>query len=103
MLTGDLRLRILEIMQQVCGEQGVEIVRGALSKDRTHMFTAGSLHRDISDVMSRIKGRSSRRIQQDFPGIRKRYWGCHFSGRGYFSATSGNITDGVRLLYPETT
>lgn len=51
--------------------------------------------------MRRVKGRSSRKIQQEFPAIRKRYWGCHFWARGYFSTTSGNITDDVILQYLE--
>ncbi len=29
----------------------------------------------------------------EFPDLRKRYWGRHFWARGYFSTTSGNITD----------
>ncbi|MFD2577676.1 transposase [Novosphingobium colocasiae] len=41
------------------------------------------------------KGRSSRKIQQEFEHIRKRYWGQRFWQRGYFSTTSGNITDDV--------
>jgi len=38
----------------------------------------------------RAKGRSSRKIQQEFEHIRKRYWGQRFWGRGYFSTTAGN-------------
>ena len=41
------------------------------------------------------KGRSSRKIQQEFTEVRKKYWGCHFWGRGFFSSTSGNVTDDV--------
>jgi putative transposase len=41
------------------------------------------------------KGRSSRKIQQEFPEIRKTYWGCHFWGRGFFSSTNGNVTDDI--------
>ena len=52
-----------------------------------------------SDVMRRIKGRSLRRIRQEFPVIRKRYCRRHFWARGYFSATSGTITDDVILQY----
>ena len=29
----------------------------------------------------------------------KRYWGRHFWARGYFSTTSGNVTDDVILQY----
>src|ERR1700730_10561241 len=39
------------------------------------------------------------RLQMEFPDLRKRYWGRHFWARGYFSATSGNITDDVILQY----
>ncbi|MCP4198520.1 MAG: IS200/IS605 family transposase, partial [Proteobacteria bacterium] len=31
--------------------------------------------------------------------LRKRYWGRHFWGRGYFSTTSGAITDDTILSY----
>jgi putative transposase len=31
--------------------------------------------------------------------LRKRYWGRRFWARGYFSTTSGNITDDVILQY----
>ena len=92
-LTGELRLRVRESIRQVCDELGVEIVKGALSRDHVHMVIAVPPHRAISDV--------TRRIQQEFPAIRKRYWGCHFWARGYVSTTSGNITDDVILQYLE--
>jgi hypothetical protein len=49
--------------------------------------------------MRRIKGRSSRKIQQEFPEIRKRYWGRHFWARGFFSTTAGAICDDMILQY----
>jgi putative transposase len=47
----------------------------------------------------RVKGRSSHRVQMEFPELRKRYWGRHFWARGYFCTTSGNITDEAILQY----
>jgi putative transposase len=32
-------------------------------------------------------------VVQEFLELRKRYWGRHCWGRGYFSVTSGNVTD----------
>jgi Transposase IS200 like len=46
-------------------------------------------------ALKAAKGRSSHRVQMEFPDLRKRYWGRHFWARGYFSTTSGNITDDV--------
>ena len=91
--------RVREIIRQTCSELGIEIIKGVLSKDHVHMFISVPPQHALSDVMRRIKGRSSRRIQQEFPAIKKRYWGCHFWARGYFSATSGTITDDVILQY----
>ena len=98
-LKGKLKVRIGKIIRQTCDELGVEIIKGVLSTDHVHMFIAVPPKHSLSDVMRRVKGRSSRRIQQEFPAIRKRYWGCHFWARGYFSTTSGAITNDMVLQY----
>lgn len=71
-LAGKLRLRVREIVRQTCSELDIEIIMGVLSKDHVHMFLAIPPQHSIGDVMRRIKGRSSRKIQQEFPAIRKR-------------------------------
>lgn len=78
-LIGDVRLPVREIIRQVCAEMGVKIINGALSKDHVHMFVEIPPHVSVSDFVRRAKGRSSRKIQQEFEHIRKRYWG-HASG-----------------------
>ena len=100
-LRGELRERVRDIIRQVCAELGVTIHKGILSTDHVHMLVSVPPQHAISDVVRRVKGRSSRKIQQEFPTIRKRYWGCHFWARGYFCTTSGNITDDVILQYLE--
>src|ERR1700737_3917943 len=50
-------------------------------------------------LRARVKGRSSHQVQMEFPDLRKRYWGRHFWARGYFSTTTGNITDDAILQY----
>ncbi len=50
-------------------------------------------HIKISEFVQKAKGRSSKRIQEEFPILKKKYWGRHLWGRGYFSSTSGNVTD----------
>ncbi|MEH6758168.1 MAG: IS200/IS605 family transposase [Parasphingorhabdus sp.] len=37
-LHGEVRLRVREIIRQVCSELGVTIIHGALSRDHVHMF-----------------------------------------------------------------
>lgn len=65
------------------------------------MFLSVPPHLPILTLMKRIKGRSSRRIQMEYPELRKRYRGRRFWARGYFSPTSGNVTDDVIMQYLE--
>jgi REP-associated tyrosine transposase len=98
-LEGTLRERIRTIIRQVCKELGVQIVSGVLSKEHVHMFVEIPPHIAVSDFVRRVKGRSSHRVQMEFPELRKRDWGRHFWARGYFCTTSGNITDEAILQY----
>jgi len=100
-LTGAIQKRVREIIRQVCSELGVEIISGVLSSDHVHMFVSIPPNHSVSDFMRKVKGRSSFKVQQEFPELKKRYWGRHFWGRGYFSTTSGAITDDVILQYLE--
>jgi len=77
-LQGSMRERIREIIRQTCDELGVHIVRGVLARDHVHMYLSIPPKLSLSDVMQRIKGGSSRRIQMEFPDLRKRYWGRRF-------------------------
>jgi putative transposase len=92
-------MRVREIIAQVSDELGVKIINGVLSSDHIHVFVSIPPHMAVSEFVKIAKGRSSRKIQQEFPEVRKRYWGRHFWGRGYFSSTSGNVTDEIINAY----
>ncbi|MFN9253583.1 MAG: transposase [Holosporaceae bacterium] len=40
-----------------------------------------------------FKGKSSYRLQREFPSLKKRYWGSHLWSRGYFCCTIGAVTE----------
>jgi putative transposase len=94
-LQGNLRVRVREIIAQAAEELGIRIINGVLSADHVHIMAEIPPHISVSQFVKAAKGRSSRKIQQEFPEIRKTYWGCHFWGRGFFSSTSGNVTDDI--------
>ena len=100
-LHGAVRERVREVVRQVCDEMGVTIVKGVLSRDHVHLFVEIPPHIAVSDFVQKAKGRSSRKIQQEFDHIRNRFWGRRFWARGYFCTTSGNITDEIILQYLE--
>jgi putative transposase len=78
---------------QVAEEMDIKIENGVVSSDHVHIFANIPPHIKISEFVQKAKGRSSKRIQEEFPILKKKYWGRHLWGRGYFSSTSGNVTD----------
>jgi putative transposase len=96
-----MRLRIREITHQICNQLGVRIISGVMSSDHVHMFVEIPPKIAVSDYIKRVKGCTSRKIQQEYPEIKKRYWGKRFWARGYFCTTSGNVTNDVILNYIE--
>ena len=88
-------VRSREIIAQAAEELGIRIINGVLSADHVHIMAEIPPHISVSHFVKVAKGRSSRKIQQKFPELRKTYWGCHFWGRGFFSSTSGNVTDDI--------
>ena len=68
-------------------------MNGVISGDHIHVFCSIPPHISVSEYMKKMKGRSSYKLQREFPELKKKFWGRHFWGRGYFSTTSGNVTD----------
>ncbi len=94
-LTYDLKKRVREIVGQVSEEMGIKIVNGVVSSDHVHVFVEIPPQVKVSEYVQKAKGRSSKKIQEEYPELRKRYWGRHVWARGYFSSTSGNVTDDI--------
>jgi putative transposase len=78
MLQGDLAIRLRELVRQTCGVFEIEIIRGVVSKDHVHILVSAPPTMSPSEIMRRIKGRTSAKLFQEFPHIKKRYWGRHF-------------------------
>ena len=92
-LHGGLGTRVRDIIREVCISKEVVILKGVVSADHIHVLVSCPPTVQPSKLVQLMKGKSSFRIQKEFPEIRKRYWGQHIWGRGYFCGTSGNITD----------
>ncbi len=92
MLTGDLALRLQALVRQICEQFEIEIIKGVVSKDHVHILVSAPPNISPSDIMRRIKGRTSSKLFEEFPHIKKRYWGRHFWERGYFCVTAGELS-----------
>ena len=92
-LTGDVGLRVRELVRQTCEHLEIEILKGAVSKDHVHLLVSAPPNWSVSNIMKRIKGRSSTKLFQEFPQLKKRHWGLHFWARGYFCVTAAELTE----------
>ena len=100
-LEGDIKQRCRTILIQICESEDVRILKGVVSKNHIHIHVEYRPSLSISDLVKKLKGRSSRKIQQEFPELKKRYWGRHFWGIGFGCWSTGNITDDMVNEYLE--
>ena len=96
---GDIQQRCRDILRQTCNSIDIRILKGVVSKDHIHMHLSYPPSLSVSDIVKRLKGRSSRMLLQEFPELKRRYWGCHFWGIGYGSWSTGHITDEILQSY----
>ena len=92
-LTGDVALRVRELIRQIAAEHELEIISGKVARDHVHVFLSYRPTQRVSQIMQWLKGTSSRVLLQEFPRLRKQFWGRHLWARGYLAISSGNITD----------
>jgi len=80
------------MIRRVCTEENAEIISGVVSKDHVHILVSIDPSTSISKLVQYLKGKSSRKLQQTFPHLKKRYWGQHLWARGYFAVSTGNVS-----------
>jgi putative transposase len=101
-LRGRLAERARDLIRQTCEARGVVIVRGAVSPDHVHMLVSAPPELSPSKLVQYVKGRSSRRLQEEFGELRKQFWGQHLWARGYFCATVGAVDEKTVKEYIES-
>jgi putative transposase len=100
-LKGEIQKRCRELMIQICDAEDIKILKGAVSKDHVHMHIEYPPSKSVSDIVKRLKGRTSRLLQQEYPELEKRYWGKHFWAIGYGAWSTGNLTEELVAQYLE--
>ena len=101
-LRGDIALRARDLIREICQSREVLILRGSLAPDHVHILVSSPPSLSVSKLVQYVKGRSSHKLQREFPSLRKRYWGQHLWARGYFCATVGAVDEESIKLYIES-
>jgi putative transposase len=100
-LGGNMSKRLRELIRQGCEARNITIVSGNISKDHIHLLLSCPPSLAPGKIVRYLRGRSSRLLQEEFPELKKRYWGQHLWGRGYFCATVGSVTEETIMKYIE--
>ena len=100
-LQWELQKRLREIVIQVADTNDIRILKWAVSKDHVHVHLEYPPKLSISDIAKRMKWRASRRIQDEFPELRKKYWWKHLRAIWYWYWTTGKLTEEMINEYIE--
>ena len=100
-LVGDIAVRVRELIREICLANDIQIVKGHVSLDHIHLLISYPPHMSVSKIVQYLKGKSSRKLLQEYTELRKKFWGQHIWARGYFAVSTGTVTDEVIKQYIE--
>jgi putative transposase len=101
-LRGEIAGRLRELVRHTCATLDLYILSGHSAEDYVHLLVSMPPQVSVSQLMQRIKDRSSRKMLEAFGELSRRFWGRHPWARGYFAASSGNVTDEIIKQYIES-
>ena len=100
-LKAPVEIRLREWVRQICKFKDVEILKGHISGDHVHIFVSVPPHISVSDLLTSAKGKTSRKMLMEFKALSRHFWCRPLWARGYFTASSCNVTDEAIMQYIE--
>ena len=98
-LEDDMGRRCREFLREIAISKEMMIYAGSINRDHVHMLISIPPQLSVSRAAQYLKGKSSHRLLSEYKVLRKRYWGPHLWARGYWVASSGNVSDEVWKEY----
>ena len=100
-LRGDIALRLRDLIKEICIQQEMAVIRGNVRANHIHVLVSAPSYLSPAKIAQYLKGKTSYRLLREFSDLRKRYWGSHLWGRGYFCSTVGAVTEEMIKKYIE--
>lgn len=96
-LQDEVRVYVTQQIYRLCSQKdGVEVLGLNVQADHVHMIVSIPPKYAVSDLIGFLKGKLALRLFDQFPGLRKQYWGRHVWSRGYCVSTVGLDEERVR-------
>ena len=61
-LTGEIAIRLRELVREICKSKDIEILKGHISRNHVHIFVSVPPHISVSDLLKSVKGKTSRKM-----------------------------------------
>jgi len=100
-LEWEIKTRCRDLILQICDAEDIKILKGVVSADHVHMHVEYPPMLSISDMVKRLKWRTSRKLQQEYEELKRRYWWKHFWAIGYGYWTTWVVTQDMINIYLE--
>ena len=100
-LKGEIADRIRHLVREICNANEVIIIKGHVSSDHIHLLLSYPPRLSISKLVQYLKGKTFRKLLQEYGLLRKQFWGQHIWARGYFVVSVGTMTDEIVKDYIE--
>ncbi|MCX5815025.1 MAG: IS200/IS605 family transposase, partial [Proteobacteria bacterium] len=85
-----IRDRVKELFREIADHHGFEIEEMEVAIDHVHIFLSFPPRYSIARVVGMLKSISASEMLEDFPKIKKEFWGGEFWEDGYFVRTVGD-------------
>lgn len=63
---------------EICLANEIQIIKGHVSKDHIHLLVSYPPRLSVSKLVQYLKGKSSRKMLQEFTELKKQFWGSTF-------------------------
>ena len=101
LLTGQLAIRLKQILYEIANEYGFRIIATEVMPDHVHLLLEAPSKYSPSKIIGLVKGISSRRMRQEFlPIIKRHIWKENtLWARGYYCGTAGHVSQEQVIRY----
>ena len=90
LLLGSIEKRIKELFYEIAEEHDFEILAVELMPDHVHLFVSAAPKWSPGKIVSIFKTITSKIIFEEFPQVKKKFWGGHLWSAGYYAASVGD-------------
>ena len=98
-LDSSVEKRFKELVYEACKEIGVKVLAIDCDKDHTHMFLRSLPQLSPSEIMGKIKGRTSRYLRLEFEFLSRQ---VSLWTRSFFVSTAGKVSSSTIRNYIES-